>query len=60
MHICQEIMTHLINETFEELNENTVIDIDKDNAGNNANSNDNEDSNEDDDSIDGPMMRQVD
>ena len=43
MHICQGIMTHLTNETFEELNEDDIIDIDEDdsdnNAGNNANNN---------------------
>ena len=69
MHICQGIMTHLTNETVEiveELNEDTIIDIDEDdsdsddNAGNNANNNINGGTNEDDESTDGPMMSQVD
>ena len=75
MHICQGIMTHLTKKTveiIEELNEDTIIDIDEDNAGNNANSNTNEDANEDtnedanedanedDESTDGFMMSQVD
>ena len=68
MHIWQGMMTHLTNETVEELNEDTIIDIDEDdsdsdsddNAGNNANNNTNGDTNEDDESTDGPMMSQVD
>ena len=60
MHICQGIMTHLTNETVKELSEDTIIDIDEDDAGNTANNNNNEDANEDDASTDSPMMRQVD
>ena len=64
MHICQGIITHLDNETLEELNEDDIIDIDEDesnnNEGNNANNNTNEGTNEDDRSTEGPMMSQVD
>ena len=71
MHICQGIMTHLTNETVEELNEDTsidideddtdtIIDIDEDDAGNNANNNANDDANQDDESTAIPMMREVD
>ena len=51
-HVCQGIMTHLTNETFEELNEDIIIDVDEvdadNNVNNNANNNTNEDVNEDD------------
>ena len=68
MHIWQGMMTHLTNETVEELNEDTIIVIDEDDAGNNANNNANEDANEDvnedanqdDESTAIPMMREVD
>ena len=53
MHNCQGIMPHLTNDTFEELNEDGVIDIEEDDSDNNSfYNNTNEDTNEDDESID--------
>ena len=60
MHIWQGIMTHLTNETSEELIEDTIVDIDEHDADNNTNNNTNEDPNEDYESTDSPMMSQVD
>ena len=68
MHIWQGMMTHLTNETVEEQNEDTIIDIDEDDAGNNANTNANQDANQevnqeanqDDETTAIPMMREVD
>ena len=60
VHICQGIMTHLTNETFKEMNEDTIIGIDEEAADNNANNNNiNEDANENDKSTTIQMRGQV-